>query len=67
MDTTMKYLTAISVLLLSSQAFAHHDHLISDSTMHMLQHGAFWGICAVIGYKGAKYFKNKRNNKNQIK
>lgn len=62
MDIIMKYFAA-SMLLLSSQAFAHHDHLVSDQTWHTIQHGLFLGLCAVIGYKGMKYFKARKNNK----
>ena len=60
----MKFFTLIFSLLLTSQAFAHTDHALGEGSLHMLYHAAFWGLCAVVGYKAFTYFKNKKNQKN---
>ena len=56
----MKFFTLIFVLLLSSQAFAHHDHLMSNDLMHSLYHGIFWVLCVLVVVKAVSYFKAKR-------
>ncbi len=59
----MKFFTFIFTLLLSTQAFAHHEHLMSSDTMHSIYHAIFWVLCGVVAVKAASYFKNKKNQK----
>ena len=62
----MKFFTFIFSLLLTSQAFAHTDHALGDGALDLLYHFAFWGICAVIGYKAVTYFRSKKKQTSDI-
>ncbi|GLS90774.1 hypothetical protein GCM10007916_18410 [Psychromonas marina] len=59
----MKFFTLIFALLLSSQAFAHHPHLMSSDAMHSIYHAIFWILCGVVVVKAVSYFKAKRKQK----
>ncbi len=59
----MKFFTLIFTLLLSSQAFAHHDHLMSSGTLHSVYHAIFWIFCGVVAVKAVSYFKAKKSRK----
>lgn len=59
----MKFFTFIFTLLLTSQAFAHDDHVLGEGTLHMAYHVIFWSIAAIVVVKAAFYFNNKRKQK----
>ncbi len=65
----MKFITVLfslllSSILLSSQAFAHTDHVLGEGSVHALYHGVFWGVFALVVYKAHAWYKNKKSQKN---
>lgn len=56
----MKFFTLIFTLLLSSQAFAHTDHVLGEGALHLLYHAIFWAGFAFVAVKLMSYFMNKK-------
>ena len=59
----MKFITLLLALVLSSQAFAHTDHVLGHGTLHMVYHAVFWGLFAVVVFKAVTYLKNRNKQK----
>ena len=59
----MKFFTLVFTLLMTSQAFAHTDHVLGEGALHLFYHGVFWTLCVVVAVKAFAYFKAKRKQK----
>lgn len=60
---SMKFITLIFTLLLSTQAFAHAGHGMEDNIMHLAFHAVFWTLLAGLIYKLVSHFKAKKSLK----
>jgi tellurite resistance protein TehA-like permease len=56
----MKFFTLIFTLLMTSQAFAHTDHVLGEGALHLFYHALFWGGFAFVAVKLVSYFMKKR-------
>ena len=52
----MKYIFTLLLLLTSSVAFAHPDHLLGEGGLHMAYHLIFWTLLACVIFKGSQLF-----------
>ena len=51
----MKYIFTLLLLLTSSVAFAHPDHLLGEGGLHMAYHLIFWTLFACVVFKGGQF------------
>jgi len=61
----MKFITFLFTLFLSSQALAHPGHGMEEGFSHTLFHAVFWGLFAIVAYKGFVYFKSKKKKNSE--
>ena len=62
----MKILFTFMLLIISSVASAHEDHLLGEGILHMTYHLIFWTLFIGAVYKGITLLisaKKKANNK----
>ena len=62
----MKILFTLMLLITTSVAFAHEDHMLGEGVFHLTYHLVFWTLFIGAVYKGLTLFikaKKKANNK----
>lgn len=58
----MKFFILMLLIVSSGFAFAHHDHLVSDSTLHLMSHIALIVVVALCGYFGLRMYRKMKNS-----
>lgn len=58
----MKTLFLILITFLSSNVFAHEDHLLGEGSLHAFYHVTFWTIFALVLYKGVTWYKKNKSS-----
>lgn len=60
----MKWVTVFLTFLMMNSAWAHTDHVMGEGNLHALYHAIFWGVFALVVFKGLTWYKaSKTKNK----